>query len=126
MEPSPAAGVTIYLTGPSAGGITINGNMNVTLSAPTTGTYKGLVIFRDRTLTSPPSDKFDGGASMNFNGTIYVPGSAVEYAGGSATSITALVADTISFKGNSTFGADTTGSITGINSGGGFSAYPIE
>lgn len=27
----------------------------------------------------PPSDKYDGGAGMNFNCTIYVPGSAVEY-----------------------------------------------
>jgi Flp pilus assembly protein TadG len=120
------SGVTIYETGPNANGNTINGNMVVNLSAPTSGSYKGLVIFRDRTLTSPPSDKYDGGAGMNFNGTIYVPGSAVEYAGGSATSITALVAYSISFKGNSTFGADTTGSITGINSGGGYSAYIIE
>ncbi len=120
-------GVTLYLTGPGATGITINGNMVVNLTAPSTGTYKGLVIFRDRTLSSPPSDKIDGGATMNFNGTIYLPASAVEYSGGSSTSITALVADTISFKGNATFGADSTGSITGIVSGGtGYALYLIE
>ena len=120
------SGVTIYETGPNAGGNTINGNMVVNLSAPAIGTYKGLVIFRNRTLSSPPSDKFNGGADMNFNGTIYLPASAVEYSGGGTTSVTALVADTISFKGNAYFGADTTGSITGINSGGGYSAYIIE
>lgn len=108
-------GVTIFLTGTSPGTITINGNMTVNLSAPTSGPYEGLVIYQDRTLTSPPSHTFNGGAGMDFNGSIYLPGSAVKYAGGSSTSITALIADTIEFTGASTFGADTSGTVTGIN-----------
>lgn len=108
------SGVTIYMTGPSPGGTTINGNMVVNLSAPTSGTYRGMVIYRDRTLLSPPSDKFNGGATMNFNGTIYVPGSAVTFNGGNNSAITALIADTISFIGTSNFGADTNGAVTGI------------
>ena len=108
-------GVTIFMTGTSPGTIKINGNMTVNLSAPTSGPYEGLVIYQDRTLTAPPSHTFNGGAGMNFNGSIYLPGSAVTYAGGSSTSITALIADTIEFTGNSTFGVDTTGTVTGIN-----------
>jgi hypothetical protein len=108
------SGVTIFLTGTSPGSITINGNMTVNLTAPTTGPYHGLVIYADRTLASPPSAKFNGGAGMNFSGTIYLPGSAVSYSGGSNTVITALVADTITFTGGAHFGADTNGSVTGL------------
>ena len=108
-------GVTIFLTGTSPGTITINGNMTVNLTAPTSGAYAGLVIYQDRTLTSPPNHTFNGGSGMNFQGSIYLPGSAVKYAGGSSTSITALVVDTVEFTGNSTLGTDTNGSITGLN-----------
>lgn len=108
-------GVTIFLTGTSPGSIKINGNMTVSLSAPTSGTYEGLVIYQDRSLSSPPSHTFNGGAGMDFQGSIYLPGSAVKYAGGSSTSITALIADTVEFTGNSTFGVDTTGTVTGLN-----------
>ena len=107
-------GVTIFLTGTSPGSITIDGNMTVNLSAPTSGTYRGLVIYEDRNLSSFPSETFNGGANMNFNGSIYLPGSAVSYSGGSATAITALIADAVVFTGGSNFGVDSNGSVTGI------------
>jgi hypothetical protein len=116
-------GVTIFMTGTSPGTIKINGNMTVNLSAPTSGTYHGLVIYQDRTLANPPSHTFNGGANMNFMGSIYLPGSALKYAGGGVTAITALIADTIEFTGNSTFGVDTNGTVTGINV---TTAYLIE
>ena len=107
-------GITFYMTGPSASGVKINGNMNVNLTAPTSGTYWGLLFFQDRTLSPAPSSTLNGGANMNLNGTVYLPGSAVTYNGGSATSVTALVADTISFVGTSVFATDTNGAVTGI------------
>ena len=107
-------GVTIYMTGPSAGGIKINGNMVVNLAAPTSGTYWGLIFYQDRTLSPAPSAKLNGGSSMNLSGTVYLPGSAITYNGGSSTSITALIGDTIAFVGTSYFGTDTNGSVTGI------------
>jgi len=106
-------GVTIFLTG-AVSSISINGNMVVNLSAPTTGTYDGLVIFQDRNLASPPNHTLNGGSLMNFTGSIYLPGSYVKYAGGNATVVTALIANTIEFTGATNFGVDTTGSITGI------------
>lgn len=107
-------GITFYMTGPSPSGVKINGNMTVNLTAPTSGTYWGLLFFQDRTLSSPPSSTLNGGANMNLNGTVYLPGSQVTYNGGSQTAITALVADTIAFVGTSNFGTDTNGTVTGI------------
>src|SRR6185437_13604240 len=94
-------GVTIAMNG---GSITINGNMGVTLTAPTTGTYRGIVIYQKRGLASPPNQKLNGGSTQDFMGSLYLPGSQVTYTGGSATSITALIGDTIVFSGNSIFG----------------------
>lgn len=107
-------GVTIYLAGPTLSGISINGNMTVNLSAPTSGPYDGLVIYQNRNLASPPSHTFNGGSNMLFQGTIYLPGSYVSYSGGNGTNVTALVANQINFVGNATFGTDTTGSLTGL------------
>ncbi len=106
--------ITFYLTGPSPSGIKINGNMVVNLTAPTSGTYWGLLFFQDRTLSSPPASTLNGGSTQNLNGTVYLPGSGVTYNGGSTSSVTALVADTISFVGASYFGTDTNGTTTGI------------
>ncbi|MDR3699649.1 MAG: pilus assembly protein TadG-related protein [Candidatus Sulfopaludibacter sp.] len=107
-------GVTIYMTGPNPGGIKINGNMGVNLTAPTSGYYWGVLFYQDRSLTSPPADVLNGGSAMNLSGTVYLPGSAVAYSGGSASSVTALIADTVTFTGTSTFGTDTNGAVTGL------------
>jgi hypothetical protein len=108
------AGVTFFMTGSSSGSITVNGNVNVSISAPTSGTYHGMVFYQDRSLASPPNHTFNGGAGMNFRGSIYLPGSFVKYAGGSASSVTALIADTITFTGGAYFYADNNGAVTGL------------
>jgi Flp pilus assembly protein TadG len=110
-------GVTIYMTNPDTGGtaasgVKINGNMSVDLTAPSSGTYHGLVIFQDRSITV--SSTFNGGAGMGFQGTIYMAGSQINYSGGSSTDITALVGDTVVFTGTSYFGTDNQGAVTGI------------
>ena len=107
-------GVTIYNTGPNAGAIKVNGNMTVNLTAPTSGYYWGVVLFQDRTLTYPPAANLNGGSTMNFAGTIYLPGAAASYTGGSTSSVTALIADTITFTGTSYFGTDNNGAVTGL------------
>ena len=107
------SGVTIFLTG-NVTGISINGNMTVTLSAPTSGTYEGLVIYQDRNVTSPPTHTLNGGSSMNFAGSIYLPTSDVRYSGGNGSVASALIANTITFTGGTNFGTDTTGTVTGL------------
>jgi hypothetical protein len=106
-------GVTIFLTG-AVSSISINGNMVVNISAPLSGPYAGVVIYQDRTLASPPNHTINGGSSMNFQGSIYLPGSYVKYAGGNGTTSTALVADTIDFTGNTNFGSPNSGNLTGL------------
>ena len=51
------------------------------------------------------SFKFNGGASQYFGGAIYLPTADATFVGGAATSTscTQLIANTISFSGNSSF-----------------------
>ena len=110
-------GVMFYMTNPDTGGtaasgVKINGNMNVNVSAPTSGQYHGLVIFQDRSITV--SSTFNGGSAMGFQGTIYMAGSQINYSGGNSSDVTALIGDTIVFTGTSYFGTDNNGNITGI------------
>ena len=106
--------VTFYLTGGFAG-ISVNGTMDVNLSAPTTGAYRGLLFFLDRTIVLNTLT-FNGGAGQQLNGTLYFPSSPLNYSGGSASvqTFTALVASQIVFIGTSNFADDTGGSRTGL------------
>jgi len=109
-------GITFYLTG-SFSGITINGNVNINISAPTSGSLKGLLFFQDRTLAVGAfSSTINGGSSTILNGSLYFPTTNVTYSGGSSTtaSYTALVGYDIAFKGNSYFAADPYGAHTGL------------
>jgi len=84
---------------------TINGGATVNLTPPTSGPTAGIVMFGDRNMPVGTAIKFNGGASQYLGGAVYFPTGAVSFAGGAATSTscTQLVADTISFAGNSDF-----------------------
>jgi Flp pilus assembly protein TadG len=111
-------GVTIVFTsstGSNWATATINGGATVTLTAPTTGPTAGIVFFGDRRMPAGTAFKLNGGSTQVFGGAIYLPEAAVTFAGGSGTSAvgcTQLVADTITFNGNSNFALNCTG--TGI------------
>lgn len=112
------AGVTFYNTsqGFSFGPVSISGGTNLTLSAPDSGTYKGILFYQDRTLANTAENDFTGGSGMNLQGTIYLPNGTMKFAGGSTTEgpFTALVARRITFTGNSRFKPDPTGERTGM------------
>ncbi len=77
------SGVMIYLD--SGGGqLSFQGGGNITLSAPTTGTYSGVLVFQDRANTSTIS--IANGSTSNMTGTIYAPSAPVTFAGGAANS----------------------------------------
>jgi hypothetical protein len=67
-------GVTIVLTGTDgdAGSLDINGGADITLSAPGSGDYKGIAIYRDRR-ASVETVKFNGGGALNVQGALYMP-----------------------------------------------------
>ena len=84
-------------------GIQIAANSTVSLVAPTTGTYAGMLFFEDR--NSPPSnDNYGGGSTAVYQGIIYAKNAAVTMNGNSNISAyTMLVADTISMQGTTGF-----------------------
>lgn len=94
-------GTTNYSYSP----ININANSSVTLTAPTTGTYAGILFFDDRTAPSGNPDSYGGGASAVYTGTIYDANNGITMYGNSSinTAYTLIVADTISLIGTSTF-----------------------
>jgi len=103
------SGVTFYLTNGAT--VTMNGNASVNLSAPTSGTYSGLLFYGDRTQPNAVN-KINGDSSSLLTGTIYFPSQEVEFLGNFSGSggCTQVVADTILYTGNSHFTSNCAGS----------------
>ena len=113
------SGVTFYNTshGYSFGPLTIAGNASVNLSAPTSGTYKGVLFYQDRNIQSSASSAIGGGSAEQFAGTLYMPSAQLSFAGGTADNMVtmALVVKQLNIVGNSYINADPTGNVTGLN-----------
>lgn len=93
-------GVTFFME--NGGAAKFNGDADLNVSAPTSGTYSGLLFFGDRATAA--SQKINGGATSRLDGAIYLPASHLEFTGNSSTSGACLqiVANTIAFSGKST------------------------
>ena len=63
----------------------------------------GVLMFGDRDIPVGTTYKFNGGATQYLGGAIYFPTGDVQFSGGGGTNTncTQLIADTISFTGNS-------------------------
>lgn len=98
-------GVTIFMAGSNT--VSMNGNATVTLQAPTSGTYSGVLFYGDRTGASAGST-FNGTADSKLTGAIYFPRQQVSYLGSFAgvNGCTQVVADTIKWSGNSNINQD--------------------
>jgi hypothetical protein len=72
------------------GAISINGSGTVTLKAPTSGTYAGLLFYQDPTVTWSASNgsSIAGAANSVYDGIIYFPTTDLTYSGNSSTSST--------------------------------------
>jgi hypothetical protein len=108
-----AGGVTIYLTGSAT--VNIANGSNVTLNAESTGAYQGILFYQDRSIASPGSSTFAGGANMNLNGSLYLPKAAVTINNGTNSNTGALVVSTVNFQGGANFRAGTLAQ-TGLSS----------
>ena len=110
------AGVTIVFTGNNNNWATasIGSNANINLTAPTTGPTAGIVIFGDRNMPVGTVFKMTGGDTQSFGGAIYLPKAALSYSGGSGASngCTQIVADTLSWSGNSNLALNCSGYAT--------------
>jgi hypothetical protein len=102
------SGVMFYLTGNSTypyGGLNINiANAN-SLSAPTSGTYAGILFFQDRTIDSTTAGNHPNtvvGANLSkYEGVLYFSSTTLAYAGASGAKYTIIIADKIDFTGAS-------------------------
>jgi hypothetical protein len=106
-----------YLTGTNAsyGSVTISSGAAATLSAPSSGSYMGVLFYQDRSITSSNNASFAGGVNMLLTGTLYFPTTAVVVSNGaSSSSVMAIVAKQVSFSGGTKVVWDSTGQKTGL------------
>jgi Flp pilus assembly protein TadG len=101
-------GVTIYLA--SGASLSMNGNATVDLSAPTSGTYSGILFFGDRA-SSGATYSFNGTADSVMTGALYFPTETVSYNGdfAGANGCTQIVADKVAWSGNASFNVNCSG-----------------
>ena len=70
------SGVTFYLTNGAT--VQINGNSQMNMVAPTTGTYAGLLFYGDRTQATA-TNTINGNATSLLTGTIYFSSQDVDF-----------------------------------------------
>jgi hypothetical protein len=119
-------GVTFFNTYPGTqtnkySGISINGNGTVNLSAPTTGTYEGLLMYQDPRVTwAANNGSTVQGANAVYDGIIYFPTTDLQYSGSSTTSATGtdgytmLIGYDIKINGNAKVNSDYS-ALGGVN-----------
>jgi hypothetical protein len=112
------SGVFFYNTssGYSFSGVTVAGGATLNLSAPTSGTYKGILLFQDRNITSSATSAFGGSATERLSGTVYMPTGSFKFAGGNDSNLLtmALVVKDLDIVGNAFLNKDSTGDLTGL------------
>lgn len=105
-------GVTIILTSKTATSnpssiatININGGAEVRLTAPTSGTYKGIIFYQDRRALDSQANKINGNANSKYEGAIYMPRQQIEFTGTSDmdTECVQIVGRRVVFSGDSNF-----------------------
>jgi hypothetical protein len=108
------AGVTIILTAGSATGqigtVFMNSNSDMTLTAPPTGAFAGMLIMQDKASNigagvtyRSSSASFQGAASGSISGLLYLPHEQVTMQGNPNSSCSLIIADMIQLQGDSTF-----------------------
>ena len=105
--------VTFFLTNDAT--VDFNGNADIDLSAPTSGTYKGILFYGDPD-NSYNSNKFNGTASSKLTGALYFPAQDVEFLGNfsGTDGCMRVVSRTVKFTGNLNLNSDC--SAYGLNS----------
>jgi hypothetical protein len=97
------SGVTVVMTGTggAAGDLKINSQANINLSSPGSGTYKGVLFYRDRRAANIEI-KVNGGANSNLTGALYFPSSDLTFAGNSGMNVQCLqmVGQILKFRGS--------------------------
>ena len=106
------SGVTFYTEGSSS----VAGGSNLSLTAPTSGSYSGVLFFQARNDVN--SLTVAGGSGTIVQGILYAPAAAVTLSGGSTGAAMSLdiVSDTLTVTGNGTFSNSNYAVDTNVNS----------
>jgi Flp pilus assembly protein TadG len=111
---SGANGVTIIMTktgtsGGTVGNVQISSGANITLHAPKSGTFSGLLFVQDPLATSSggtnPDSVLAGGSTMKLTGLLYFPATKVRFQGNPGAICTLLIAGRVETNGNAGFAA---------------------
>lgn len=101
--------VFFYLTG-SGAELRINGGATLNLSAPTSGDYKGVLIYQDPSSTNVADNDLNGNATSVLSGIVYAPRYKLTISGNTTLSSNgealALVASRIEFTGSAVVKTD--------------------
>lgn len=120
-----ASGITWVMSGDNgqAGDLIINSQANLVMSSPDSGTYKGVLFYRDRR-ASNIEIKINGGANSKLSGAMYFPTSDITYAGNSSMDVECLqmVGQKLKFRG----GATITNNCSSNPGAGGFNQVVIR
>ena len=102
------SGCTIFLSNRDSSSSTIgtaslNGNATMNMTAPDTGTYKGILFYQDRRAASDNNVTINGDSSSAFQGAFYFPRADLTFNGtaGLQTNCMQIVAKDVKFTGNS-------------------------
>jgi len=101
-------GVTFYLTNGAL--LDVRGTSTTTLSAPTSGTYSGLLFYGDRTQASA-NNLVNGTNASTMTGAVYFPSQQITFNGNfsGVGGCTQVIASTITYTGNGTFNSNCSG-----------------
>ena len=101
------SGCAIVLTNKDAaspiGTIKANADADINMTAPTTGTFKGIAIYQDRRASDCNNcNKINGNSASIIQGALYFPSQELEYNGTGTTNAqcTMFVARRLNFSGN--------------------------
>ncbi len=103
-------GVTFIFTGTApnnVGGIDFSGNGTLTLKAPTSGAYEGVAFYQSASAGTSNVNKINGTSNFKITGAVYFPKQEVQFQGDNTSGgggCTQIVADKVTFTGNSTLG----------------------
>lgn len=105
-------GVTFYLT--AGASLVVDNGANVNLTAPSSGTYSGILVYQD------PADangiSIQGGSSTNFNGEILAPSANINLGNGSSNGYTAeIYANSLTMEGGAILNATATANLGTLN-----------
>jgi Putative Flp pilus-assembly TadE/G-like len=93
------SGVTFYFTGSATIGMT--GTPTINLTAPSTGTYAGMLMWQDPADTNTTGPSLGGNSGSQFNGILYFPKDQLTFFGNNTSlSVGVVVADSLSLSGH--------------------------